>query len=189
MELAFVDLLNSDWHDYRGSGRSEDRLDRPGWVKDFLKTWGFRVTDDAGPAEVERLRYLRTLLRRMVDALASGERPGRSDLERLNAVMAASPLVNRVERESGGFSLQQSPVREDWDGVLGAIALSFAETLAHHDPTRLKVCENPDCGWVFYDESKSRTRRWCESGTCGNLVKVRRHRARARGGNLPPEGS
>jgi predicted RNA-binding Zn ribbon-like protein len=32
----------------------------------------------------------------------------------------------------------------------------------------------PGCGWVFYDRSKNRSRRWCEQATCANLMKVRR---------------
>lgn len=179
MELAFVDLLNSDWHDYRGSGRHEDRLDRHDWLADFLRTWGFEGVGEPGAAEVAGLRSLRTLLRGMVEELVAGRRLDPQALDRLNEVMGASPLVNRIERTQDGYSLRQVSVRGGWDGVLAAIVLSFADTLAHHDPSRLRICDNPDCGWFFYDESKNRTRRWCESGTCGNLVKVRRHRARA----------
>lgn len=189
MELAFLDLLNSDWHDYRGSGRHEDRLNRPGWVDGFLRTWGFQVRGGAGVAEVERLRSLRTLLRGMVEDLVAGRRLDAGDIHQLNAVVGASPLVNRLEQKQGGYSLQQVPLRSNWDGVLAAIALSFADTLAHRDPTRLRICNNPDCGWVFYDKSKNRSRRWCESGACGNLAKVRRHRARARNGTPHSEGS
>lgn len=30
----------------------------------------------------------------------------------------------------------------------------------------------------MYDESRNRTRRWCEAGACGNLLKVRQFRER-----------
>ncbi len=36
------------------------------------------------------------------------------------------------------------------------------------------------CGWVFYDRSKNRSRKWCEQATCANLMKVRRFRQRHR---------
>ena len=45
------------------------------------------------------------------------------------------------------------------------------------DPSRLRVCAAPDCGQVFWDETRSRTRTWCDSRTCGNRVRVRRHRS------------
>jgi predicted RNA-binding Zn ribbon-like protein len=39
--------------------------------------------------------------------------------------------------------------------------------------------ENDDCRWVFYDESKSQSLRWCAS-VCSNLIRVRRFRERHR---------
>ena len=41
----------------------------------------------------------------------------------------------------------------------------------------VKVCANPDCTWMFVDESKPGTRRWCNPGVCGSLVNVRRYRS------------
>jgi hypothetical protein len=38
-EASWIDLLNSDWHDYRGSGGREDRLDDPAWLGRFLAPW------------------------------------------------------------------------------------------------------------------------------------------------------
>ena len=61
--------------------------------------------------------------------------------------------------------------------MLFGITESFAAFLAEGDPTRLKLCENRDCRWVFYDTTRSRTRRWC-ADTCGNLIKVREFRRR-----------
>lgn len=43
---------------------------------------------------------------------------------------------------------------------------------------RLRVCSAPDCRFVFYDHSRSRTSRWCSMSTCGNRFKTRRYRAR-----------
>lgn len=180
MEFAFVDLLNSDWHDYRGSGRTEDRLDKPDWLRHYLTTWGLVAADRAGSTQMAGLKKLRSLLRRMVDDLTAGRDLSAADLARLNAVMAAAPTALRLVPDGGGYRLESAPIRQDWGWALATIAASFADMLVNHDPRRLKVCENPDCGWVFYDESRNRTRRWCEGGICGNLVKVRRFRARAR---------
>lgn len=177
MEFAFIDLLNSDWHDYRGTGQDEDRLDRPGFIEDFLQTWTLPQPTRIGKAEREALRSLRTLLRHMVDALAAGKRPTARDLTALNELLAAAPEAPRLVPAGVGYELHRVPVKAGWPAVVAAIAVPFAEVLAEREPQRLKVCENPDCGWVFYDDSRSRTRRWCED-TCGNLMKVRRFRAR-----------
>jgi predicted RNA-binding Zn ribbon-like protein len=68
------------------------------------------------------------------------------------------------------------PLRNDWQWVLGEVATSFAILLTQHDPSRIKQCENPDCRWIYYDESANQTRRWCED-TCANLMRVRKYRA------------
>ena len=44
---------------------------------------------------------------------------------------------------------------------------------------RIKTCRADDCGWKFVDQSKNRSRRWCDMRVCGNLAKARRHRARS----------
>jgi predicted RNA-binding Zn ribbon-like protein len=43
---------------------------------------------------------------------------------------------------------------------------------------RTKTCAAPDCGWKFVDQSKNRSRRWCDMAVCGNLAKARQYRAR-----------
>jgi predicted RNA-binding Zn ribbon-like protein len=55
------------------------------------------------------------------------------------------------------------------------VALSFLRNL----PTaRIKTCSAHDCGWKFVDQSKNRSRRWCDMAVCGNLAKTREYRAR-----------
>jgi len=182
MDTVWLDLLNSDWHDYRGSGRTEDRLDNDEWLDGFLTRW--RTELQGVPREEIRrtLRELRTLLKRMIDATTSGRRIARDDWEMLNALMAVAPMVRQLEREQGGYRFRLVPVTEGLNRVRAEIATSFAHVLVHGDPSRIKICENPDCLWTFYDESKNRTRRWCESSGCGNLMKVRRYRARKKEG-------
>jgi predicted RNA-binding Zn ribbon-like protein len=45
---------------------------------------------------------------------------------------------------------------------------------------RLKLCENPECSWAFYDSSRNRSGSWCRMGECGNRLKNRAYRARQR---------
>jgi len=45
---------------------------------------------------------------------------------------------------------------------------------------RLKACAAPDCHYVFYDHSRSRTGTWCDMNICGARHKMRRHRQRGR---------
>jgi predicted RNA-binding Zn ribbon-like protein len=45
---------------------------------------------------------------------------------------------------------------------------------------RLRRCEAPDCVRVFVDLSRNRSRRYCDSRTCGNRLHVAAYRARQR---------
>src|SRR5438270_712384 len=87
---------------------------------------------------------------------------------RSNALTAAA-----VRRRLDG---KVEPVRRDWDWVVAEVVASATELMAEAEPVRLKACANPGCTWMFWDESKNVSRRWCDPRTCGNLVTVREFR-------------
>lgn len=102
------------------------------------------------------------------------------DLTQLNRFLAAAPVVRRLELGDESSAVQLAPTATGIDSILGEVAASFADMVAKGDPKRIKICANSDCGWVIYDNSRNRTRRWCDKTECGNLIKVRRHRQRKR---------
>ena len=87
----------------------------------------------------------------------------------------------RLEPEpGGGYVVDFTPVGGEWvDRVERELSGSFASILRRSHPPRLKRCAEESCRRVFYDATRSRTRRWCDSGTCGNRARVRRHRGRS----------
>ncbi len=179
MDTLWLDLLNSDWHDYLGRGQDEDRLDSTDWLRGFLARWDLAPADINSSDTRTALRGLRSLLQRFLVTLAAGEQPRPAELAALNAYLAAGPVVRRVDREDDAYHLRLVPVEGTLGAVLCETATSFAEVLVDGDPSRIKTCQNPDCKWVFYDRSRNRTRRWCAGPTaCGNLLKVRRFRER-----------
>ncbi|MBB2973136.1 CGNR zinc finger domain-containing protein [Mesorhizobium sp. RMAD-H1] len=46
--------------------------------------------------------------------------------------------------------------------------------------SRVRVC--PNCHWLYVDNSRNRSRRWCDMTVCGNRAKARRHYERKRTG-------
>ena len=64
--------------------------------------------------------------------------------------------------------------------VLGPIVWRAVELLESGPLDRVKECGAHDCGWMFLDTSKNRSRQWCSMQTCGNTSKVRRFRDRQR---------
>ena len=178
METASLDLINSDFHDFRGRWARDD-LHQPEWLEKFLARWSLQVPTPPDSSILAALVGLRALLRRIVEALASGQ-PSDNDLASLNSIMLKAPVGRRLTRDGKEFLLELVPLTKDWNWVLAEIAVSFAELLVDYEPFRLKVCENPTCRWIFYDESRSHTRRFCASNKCANLLKMRRFRARHR---------
>jgi predicted RNA-binding Zn ribbon-like protein len=59
------------------------------------------------------------------------------------------------------------------DGVDRATAHSVLKLIATPEPERMKICGN--CGWLFLDRSKNRSRAWCDMAVCGNRAKASRH--------------
>lgn len=179
MDSPWLELLNSDCSDYRGSGRREDRLDDDKWLSSFLKPWGYSSRSLPGRREREKLRDLRKLLARMVTACVRGRAVTPRDLGTLNGHLAGQTGSRRIERRADGYALPFVSNASGIADVLADIAASFAAVLVEGDATRIKLCENPDCRWVFYDKSKNRSRRWCDdSSACGSLLRVRRFRER-----------
>jgi hypothetical protein len=104
--------------------------------------------------------------------------------ERLNGWLEGYPLVARVVQEDGGASVRYDPAPEA--AFAGRILAAVVRSVEDGTFFRLKAC--PDCRWVFYDKSRSRTRVWCgmyagEGGrACGTISKVRRYRQRRKAG-------
>jgi predicted RNA-binding Zn ribbon-like protein len=180
MDPLWAELINSDWRDYRGSGRREDRLGNDAWLGPFLVRAGWEGARLPGTVERERLRKLRGVLRRVVAAIRARRSAARDDLAALNRILAREPWQRRLERQKGAWQVSTVSRARGIVRVETEVAWSFASMLAAGDVARVKVCANTDCGWVMYDESRNRTRQWCEASECGNLIKVRRFRQRQR---------
>lgn len=178
VEWLCINFLNSDWRDWRGSGRRENRLDNPDWMEQFFQQWDLRAPFPADEPYRLALLELRERMRSMVESVVSGEALATEDLSELNRVLALAPSHTRVIPAEEGYRLEQVSLVEGWDQVMARIAGSFADLLAHQDARRIKICDNDDCKWVYFDESKNRARRWCDDKMCGNLMKVRRFRER-----------
>ena len=62
-----------------------------------------------------------------------------------------------------------------FDRVMWPIAHSAADLLTSDRLKKVKMCEAETCAWLFLDESRNHSRRWCDMKVCGNREKARRH--------------
>lgn len=60
--------------------------------------------------------------------------------------------------------------------------MALAFVLAAGERSRLATCAAPDCTRVLVDLSRNRSRRYCDSRTCGNRLHVAAYRARQKTG-------
>ena len=170
----WVDLVNSEeWDTY---GQRTDWLCHPSWLPFFLRQWRLPASEGSKfPAA--KFKALRGALRKSCQAVAAARKVSRRELRTLNTALNVAGKRQLIHGQNG-LQVQFVPQSEGWDSILAQIALSFANQLAGGDRSRIKICQNQDCRWVFYDATKARTRRWCSDKVCGNRERVRRARAR-----------
>jgi predicted RNA-binding Zn ribbon-like protein len=62
--------------------------------------------------------------------------------------------------------------------IAAQAAFALADLVRLRETERLRQCEAPPCEAVFVDLSKNRSRRYCDTGNCGNRQHVQAYRAR-----------
>src|SRR6266702_6371819 len=80
-----LDLINSEHFDCRGRRGVQDHLTNPEWVAAFVQHWHLPVTAPPDALAMAALRALRTLLRQMFEAAATGQPGTDAQLVELNA--------------------------------------------------------------------------------------------------------
>ena len=122
----------------------------------------------------------RESLYRTFSALAHRKAVPPDDLELINDVVIGALTHRRLVRVEDGYRWQW-----EWDDktmldlILWLIAQSATELLTSSQLSTVRMCEAPDCAWLFLDQSRNRSRRWCDMKVCGNRQKARRHYQRA----------
>ena len=145
------------------------------WLRDKgLAASGLRVDEQ----ELAGARRLRDAVR----ALLVANRTGEPDEEagRALARLASSHKVQLAVDETGKLEPDVSPA-SDVEHLIPQLLGVIFYAQATGTWNRLKICENPECLWAFYDNSRNRSGSWCRMGLCGNRLKNRAYRERRRG--------
>ncbi|WP_433888236.1 CGNR zinc finger domain-containing protein [Streptomyces sp. CA-111067] len=105
---------------------------------------------------------------------------------------SAARLLNAMIAEAGTTPRLTAHDGYDWHVHYFAPGASLADHLAADcgmalsflivsgERERLRRCDAPDCRRAFVDLSRNRSRRYCDSRTCGNRLHVAAYRARRR---------
>jgi predicted RNA-binding Zn ribbon-like protein len=140
-----------------------------------------------------RIVRLREAVYRIFSAVAREEYPEEADLRLLHAELgealvhlrlvgstAAAGAADSAAAPAGGprFEWAWAGMEDDLVSLLWPVARSAASLLTSSRLDRVRECAGHPCGWLFLDQSKNASRRWCDMADCGNRAKARRYRER-----------
>lgn len=125
---------------------------------------------------LERARRLREAIYSLFSATTAQMPPPEKDLAVLNVELARALKGARVIATPEGYAWGWT-AEERLDAMLAAVARSSADLLTSPALPRVRECASSHCTWLFLDQTKNHSRRWCDMRTCGNVHKVRRFRS------------
>lgn len=140
----------------------------------------------ANPARAARIFNeaiaVRETIYRIFHAIAAGAKPAVDDLAALNRALVRTPGRVELARAGAGFGWRIETMRPTAAGLLAAVLWSAGDLLTGPQLGRVRECANGRCLWLFVDDSKNGTRRWCSMQSCGNRAKAHRHYLRQKSG-------
>jgi predicted RNA-binding Zn ribbon-like protein len=175
--LSFVNTRS-----WRGTAAPVDEL---GGISDVL-VWagqanaalagGMQAWFAAHPREATSAFSAAIALREVLFTLFADTAEGKlAALSFLNAALdRAGPRLHLARQDADiGWRIENGPPCAE--RLLAPVLWSAADLLAGPRRGLVRKCANPQCGWLFIDDSKSGNRRWCSMSACGNRAKAQRH--------------
>src|SRR5262249_27023908 len=150
----------------------------PGWQGAFLTLWKLALDDLDEVAPLTVMVKVRRMVREGLESWGRGEGLAEADVRELNTILGLAPLSRSVSAHDDAYAIELAPSARNWAWLLTEVIVSMFRLIGEGEPARLHKCSNPDCSWLYYDESQAHSRRWCSPRACGNMVRVRRFRTR-----------
>ncbi len=157
--------------DFCNSGEGTRRASGTDWIASFAD-----LVDWLEAAQA----FTRSQAARLREAGAASGAIAREDLSDIEAEHARAVSFARLSWTGEGYRWSLDPSAAALDAAMQPLVESAVSLLTSAKLERLRRCGNSTCYWLFIDETRNHSRRWCEMASCGNVVKVRRHRERAR---------
>ena len=144
-----------------------------------LKEKAERNPDQAESAR-RRAIALRDLIYRIFSALSEGHPVDEDDLDRLSFEWNRRMSHSRLIQGDDGFCWKIDSEEASPNAILDPILASCIDLLTSRNVRRVKKCADQYCSWLFYDNSRNLSRRWCDMKDCGNRAKFNRFYKRAK---------
>ncbi|WP_441247239.1 CGNR zinc finger domain-containing protein [Kitasatospora sp. McL0602] len=142
--------------------------------------------DSLTAADLDAVHALRSQLRAVFSADTT-----RRAAELVNSVVAAAGTTPRLtNHDQHDWHIHYfAPHAALGDHLAAELGMAMAFIVMAGERERLRRCEAPSCDRVFVDLSRNRSRRYCDSRTCGNRLHVAAYRARRRSAVEPVAGA
>lgn len=162
-----------------------DDLTDLGALEVFLDKHQVDPRPRAAEADLDAVRALRPRLRAIWQATTSEQLAAL-----INELLRASGARPWLTDHGGGWGWHLHVTGHEaalGDRIAAQAGFAFADLVRLRETDRLRSCEAPGCDAVFVDLSKNRSRRFCDTGNCGNRQHVAAYRER-RAGRAAGEG-
>ena len=139
-----------------------------------------REISEAGTLTGDDLAAVRRLRERLHAVFVAPDEAAAVEL--VNALVADGRTTPRLT-DHDGWPLHihyYAPGARLAEHLAADCGMALAFVLASGERARLAVCTAPDCERVLVDLSRNRSKRYCDSRTCGNRLHVAAYRARQR---------
>ncbi|MFR9798921.1 CGNR zinc finger domain-containing protein [Streptomyces sp. MS06] len=168
---AVVDLVNTAPE----GETTPDGLPDVAALADFVRK---HQVSDVGVLSEHDLSAVHRIRARFAAVFAAPD--ARTAAEMINEMVAAAGTMPRLTDHDGyDWHVHYfAPGASVADHLAADCGMALAFFLMAGEQERLRRCEAPDCRHAFVDLSRNRSRRYCDSRTCGNRLHVAAYRAR-----------
>jgi predicted RNA-binding Zn ribbon-like protein len=150
-----------------------DALHSPARLRSWLAEHSLEPTGAITDSDLATARALREALHRAAVAALRGASPAAGDLRLIKQALRAD---RPVQLRPGSRMALARPASTD--EALARLARDAVQDLTGPRRTQLRACGDDRCSGIFLDPTGRR--RWCTDQTCGNRMRVRAYRSRAK---------
>ena len=148
-----------------------------------LKKKATKNPDQAKKALLRAIQ-LREMIYRIFSSIAFGEEVMEEDFAQLNSAYKSVVSRQVITRRKKLYILYWETEEDSLDRIWWPIIISAVELLISPKRARIRRCARREaCDWLFVDQSKNGSRRWCSMNLCGSRAKAHRYYHRMKGIN------
>ena len=152
-----------------------ERFHNPSDLADWVSESPLQLQDVQVSAEEFQIALaLREAIWRVAEDIRQNETPLAEGIDIINRVAAAPDLSPQLAPEDLEH-VWHSPTATG-AMALSTIARDAIDLFSGELRSRIRTCENPNCGLMFVDASRPGKRRWCLMKRCGNMAKTSQYR-------------